>query len=255
MAKKQPGKQMQSWDEQMAKDAALASGIEESVNLGGNFVSTKGGRLSYAGAEIPGNKMNVIVLDHILEYTYYEGRYDPDNPQPPAAYAFGRDEETLRWHEDSISPYAGELCKDSDINQWGSAEQGRGKACKNSRRLALITEGDLENVEAAEIVMLKIPVTSVKGWAGYVRQIADQLKKPPYGVLTEVSLVPDAKTQFKMKFKLLGTIDDGDTIGEIIEKRKAAEAMLFAPYTKREDDAPAPAPRQRSKVSRKAARR
>jgi hypothetical protein len=233
-AKKKPGTAMQSWDEKLAKLAEISAGVEDSVNLGGNYISLKGGQLSYNGGTIPGGKMNVIVLDHVLENVYYADRYDPDNPQPPAAYALGRDEETLRWHEDSIEPYAGELCKDSDINQWGSADQGRGKAAKNMRRLALITEDSLDNVAEADVAMLKIPVTSVKAWAGYVRSLADQLKRPPLGVVTEISIVPDPKTQFKLHFKLIGTIDDGDVIGELIEKRGTVEQALFAPYAKPE---------------------
>lgn len=259
-ATKKPGTTMQKWDEKLAAMAQMAAGIEDSVNLGGNYISLKGGQLSYNGGIIPGNKMNVIVLDHILENLYYVDRYDPDNPQPPAAYALGRDEEELRWHEDSIEPYAGELCKDSDINQWGSADQGRGKACKNVRRLALITEDSLDKVAEADVAMLRIPVTSVKAWAGYVRSLADQLKRPPLGVVTEISITPDPKTQFKLHFKLIGTIDDGDTIGELIEKRDSVEQMLFAPYVMAEAEAaPAPtrgrargaAPAARSKVAAK----
>jgi hypothetical protein len=239
-AKKAPGKAMQSWDEQLAKLAEISAGVEDSVNLGGNYISLKGGVFNYNGGIVPGNKMNVIVLDHVLENLYYEGRYDPDNPQSPSAYAIGRDEETLTWSEDSIPEYAGTLCKDSDINQWGSADQGRGKACKNTRRLALITEDSLDDVADAEVAMMRIPVTSVKAWAGYVRSLADQLKRPPLGVVTEISLVPDAKTQFKMQFKLIGTIDDGDAIGELIEKRDTVEQALFAGYDMSEREAPAP---------------
>jgi len=259
--KKKPGTAMAAWDEKLAKLAEISSGVEDSVSLGGTFISCKGGQLSFNGNTIPGNRMNVIILDHILENTYYVDRYDPDNPQPPDAFALGRDEETLTWHEDSIEPYAGTLCKDSDINQWGSADQGRGKACKNSRRLALITEDGLEDVANAEVAMLKIPVTSVKGWAGYVKSLADQLKRPPLGVVTEISLIPDAKTQFKMMFKLIGTIDDGDSIGELIEKRDTVEQALFAPYQPREEQAPPPRgargraapPARGSKVGAKAA--
>lgn len=249
-AKKAPGKAVVAYDEELARLAALSTGIESHVGGGGNWIKTRGGTLEYNGGTIPGNKMNVIIVDHVIEYAYYEGRYDPENPQPPAAYALGRDEETLTWHEDSIEEYAGELCKDSDINQWGSADTGPGKAAKNIRRLALLPEDALEDVEGAELAYIKVPVTSVKGWAGYVRQLADQLKRPPLGVVTEISLVPDAKTQFKMLFKLIGTIDDGDAIGALLEKRPAAESVLMAPYAPAEERPAKPAPRgrQTSKV-------
>jgi len=250
-AAKKPGKAMVNWSEELAKRAQMAAGIEENVGSGGTFISLKGGRLTYQGAEVPGNKMNVVVLDHILEYTYYVDGYDADNPQPPDAYALGRDENTLRWHENSIPEYAGELCKDSDINQWGSAEKGRGKACKNQRRLALLTEdeaADVESIEEATPVFLRIPVTSVKGWAGYVRQLEKTLQRPPLGVVTEISVVPDPKTQFKLQFKLVEAIEDGDVIEALMAKADATE--LDFPYAPREEEEERPqrgAAKQRGK--------
>ena len=236
-AAKKPGKAMVSWSEELAKRAQSAAAIEENVGSGGTFISLKGGRMTFNGAEVPGNKMNVVVLDHILEYTYYADGYDSDNPQPPDAYALGRDENTLRWHENSIPEYAGELCKDSDINQWGSAEKGKGKACKNQRRLALLPEdeaGDAETIEEATPAFLRIPVTSVKGWAGYVRQLEKTLQRPPLGVITEISVVPDAKTQFKLQFKLVEAIEDGDVIEALFAKADATE--LDFPYAPREEE-------------------
>jgi len=258
MAKKQTpakGKQMQNWDAELAKLAEISAGIESHVGAGGNYIKTRGGHLEYNGGQIPQDKMNVIILDHVIEYVWYRDRYDPDDPQPPAAFAIGRDEEKLVWHENSDPEYAGQLCKDSDINQWGSADTGRGKACKNIRRLALLPEDALENVEAADPAFIKVPVTSVKAWAGYVRQLADTLKKPTLAVVTEIKLVPDAKTQFKMQFKLVGTIDDAETVGALIAKRQVVESALFAAYAPPEEDAPQrPArgkPAPRSKVARR----
>ena len=235
--KKPAGKSMVSWNEELAKRAQTAAAIEENVGSGGAFISLKGGRMTFNGAEVPGNKMNVVVLDHILEYTYYADGYDADNPQPPDAYALGRDENTLRWHENSIPEYAGELCKDSDINQWGSADKGRGKACKNQRRLALISEddaADVESIEEATPAFLRIPVTSVKGWAGYVRQLEKTLQRPPLGVVTEISVVPDPKSQFKLQFKLVESIEDGDIIEALLAKADATE--LDFPYAPREEE-------------------
>lgn len=241
-AAKKPGKAMVSWSEELAKRAALAAAVEENVGSGGTFISLRGGRMQYNGADVPGNKMNVVVLDHILEYTFYLDGFDPDNPQPPDAYALGRDENTLRWHENSIKeldgePIAGALCKDSSINQWGSAEKGKGKACKNQRRLALIPADDATSVEAVEEsqpAFLRIPVTSVKNWAGYVRQLEKTLQRPPLGVVTEISIVPDPKTQFKLQFKLVEVIEDEEILGALIAKADATE--IDFPYAPREEE-------------------
>ena len=236
-ATKKTGTAVAKWDEELAALAQKAKELEDSVG-GGNFISTKGGRLTYQGAEIPGNSMNVIIVDHILENHIYEGRFDPDTPQSPICFAFGEDEDDMEPHEKSESPQH-ESCKGCPFNEWGSADQGRGKACKNIRRLAVIPEDGLEDIESAELAMIKVPVTSVKGWAGYVRQIADTLGRPPLGVVTEVSLVPDSKTQFKMNFKLVEKIDDGEVIQALLAKRKQAETDLRTPYAPTpEEEAP-----------------
>lgn len=246
-AKKATGKSMVSWKEELAKRSALAAAIEENVGSGGAFISLKGGQMQYQGAAVPGNKMNVVVIDHILEYSFYEDGYDPDNPQPPSAYALGTDEKTIRWHENSIAefdgePIAGELCKDSSINQWGSADKGKGKACKNQRRLALLTEDQVEDADTiseAQPAFLKVPVTSVKAWAGYVRQLDKSMQIPPLGVITEISVVPDPKTQFKLQFKLVEEIEDGDIIEALIAKADATETDFPYPPPSEEDEPPA----------------
>lgn len=259
-AKKTTGKAMVNWSEELARRAQMAAAIEENVGGGGSFISLKGGRLTFQGAEIPGNKMNVVVVDHILEYVYYGDRYDPDSPQTPLAFAFGRDENTIRWHENSIEeidgePIAGELCKDSSINQWGSADTGRGKACKNQRRLALLTEDQIEDVEAIEgatPAYIKVPVTSVKGWAGYVRQLANTLQRPPFGVITEISVVPDPKTQFKLQFKLVEAIEDAEIIEALIAKQEVVSKEIDFPYAPagEDDEQQAERPRGRQQPDR-----
>lgn len=240
-AKKSPGKSLVAWEERLANEAQIAVKTEESVGGGGRFISTKGGRLTYEGAEIPGNKMNVVVVDHIIEYVYYGDRYDSENPQSPLAFAFGRDEDDMRWHDNSIPEYAGELCKDSDILEWGSADTGKGKAAKQMRRLAVIPEDQLDNIEEADVAYIKVPVTSVKGWAGYVRQIGGTLSRPPLGVITEISLVPDSKTQFKMQFKLVETIDDADTFEALFAKKDVVATEIdfpYAPYDAEQEEKP-----------------
>lgn len=250
MAKKQGSTALAKWNEELAKHAAAAREVEKNVG-GGNFIGLAGGRMKYKGAEIPGNKMNCIVVDHMLANLFYEGKYDPDNPAPPTCYAFGKDtegnavaEEEMAPHEQAAEPQS-EGCYDCDQNQWPDAKakaQGdRAKPCKNSRRLALITEGDMEDLQNAEIAYMHLPVTSVRAWAGYVRQCSDVLNKPPFAVVTQIELVPDSKTQFKVQFELVQTIDDGEAIGALLElHNKISKEIAFPFQAVVKDIAPAP---------------
>lgn len=240
---KKTGTAVAKWDEELAKLAQQAKGLEANVG-GGNFISTKGGRLQYNGAEVPGNSMRVIVVDHILENHYYNVRYDPDNPASPCCFAFGTDESDMAPHEESSEPQA-DACKGCPMNEFGSADTGRGKACSNIRRLALIAEDGMEDIEGAALAFLKVPPTSVKGWAGYVRQLADVMGRPPLGVITEISITPDPKTQFKINFSVVEKIEDGDVLQALIAKRAQAATELVVPYAPVEE-APAPAPRGRA---------
>jgi len=244
-AKKQPQQAIVKWDEELAKLANIATSTEAGVG-GGSFIGTARGILKYQGAEVPNNELNVVVVDHVLENALYRGAYDPDNPQSPICFAFGRTEEEMKPHEASTEPQS-EDCASCPHNQWGSADVGRGKACKNIRRLALISEGDLENVPAAEVAYLKIPVTSTKAWAGYVRQVAQNYQRPPLGVVTTIKLVDDDKSQFKVVSSLAGVIEDGEVIGALIEKNKQVAEEIMFPYQPAQE-APAPAPKGRKIV-------
>ena len=242
-------KAVANWSERLAGYATEVAATEQTA--GGKFISTKGGRLSIGGAEVPGNKMTVVVLDHIMENHHYTERFNPDQPTSPVCFAFGRNEAEMVPHENSSEP-GSDACKGCPLNEWGSADVGKGKACKNIRRLAVITEDGLEDIENAEVAFLKIPVTSVKAWAGYVQAVANNLKRPPFGVVTEVSLVPDASTQFRMQFKLVEAIEDGDALEALIARREQVASEIAFPYQPAEEAA-APVQKKPGKFAGKAA--
>ena len=86
-----------SWDAELAKFAEEAAAVEQVPS--GNFISFKGGVLTVAGSPIRGNETDILVLDSVYENKMYEGKYDPENPQPPVCYAFSRTEEGLKPHD------------------------------------------------------------------------------------------------------------------------------------------------------------
>jgi len=229
-AVRQTGGALVAVEKELLQQAQVARATEESVQTG-QFFGTRGGILTFNGAPIKENKMQVIVVDHILANVFYKGKFNPDDPVPPVCYAFGRDDKELVPHEKATDQQH-EQCKGCPQNEWGTADTGRGKACKNSRRLACIAADvvDSGNVQDAQVAYLAVPVTSVKGWAGYVRQLADVLRRPPLGVVTEVSLVPDAKDQFKMVFRSVEPINDKKVLGQLLAKQKAVSSDIAFPF-------------------------
>ena len=231
--------QVNSYEAELLAQAEVASGME--AGGGSGFISCQGGRLKVDGEEVPGNKMNVVIIDHLLENHYYTERFDPDKLASPVCFAFGTEEALLAPHPDSPQPQH-PTCKGCPMNQFGTSDMGAGKACKNSRRLGLITEDAAEeDVAGAELRTLKLPVTSVKNWKAYVQQIASTMKRPPLGVVTEVSVVP-FKSYFKFQFKLVSTIADGDTIQALLTRRPIVAEELARPYQAPSADAAQSAP-------------
>lgn len=245
MAKAKAGKSLVRWDEQLAKDAEVASAMEANAG-GGQFFSTKGGVLTWQDAPMPNNQMAVIIVDHIFETVYYAEEYDASNPQAPDAFAFARREEDLEWHKDSIAPYAGTPVKGSDICEWGSADKGRGKAAKETRRLAMIPAGqfnaagkfelinDEEHYATTPVGYMRLPITSVKGFAGFVKQVAGALRRPPHGIITKVKLVPDPKNQFLVLFEPIVNVPDA-LMGAVMKRREEVMPIIDFPYQPREE--------------------
>lgn len=251
-----------NWDEALAKEAEIAAGLEANAG-GGQFFSVRGGQLSFQDSPLPNNEMVVVILDTVFENVFYEGPYNPDEPQSPSCFAFNHEEEKLAPHE-VVVKQGNEMsttgCHGCEKNEWGSADTGRGKACSNTRRLAMIPAGqysrhgdleifeDLRHYETTGVGFMKLPVTSVKGYANFVKQVAGALKRPPFGVITRVSVVPDVKTQFKVIFEGLDKIPN-NLMGAIMQRRKEVMATIEFPYFSEGDQDESTSTRQQSKRS------
>ena len=227
------------WDEALAARAAVQKKVAAAASGGGAFISFKGGGISFKGSPVEDDVLDVVVLDSVMENQLYDGAYDENNPQAPLCYAFGRDLETMAPHPDVVEAgnAQADRCKDCPHNQWNTAEKGRGKACKNVFRLAIIPAEDAETPEKvaeAELVFAKTPVTSGKNWGNYVRSL-EALKLPPLAFITTLGVVPSKGTQFQVTFKAEEKIEDGDVIGALLEKAEQAEAQIDFPYPKFEE--------------------
>lgn len=227
-------------------EAQAAKAVAEVPATGGTFLSTKAGILKFGEEVMPGNQVCVIILDAVLENTAYEGKFDENAKAPPICYAFSRleDQATMAPHEsmDKFPDYfvpQSETCGACPLNEYGSADTGRGKACQNRARLALLPAGfyspkrgsrdfDLElftdpaHFKTADIAHLKLPVTSVANYYKFVNDVAASSRRPPHGVIARVFIEPDAKSQFKVHFEMLEVVTD--ELAEIIMARNE-EAM------------------------------
>lgn len=243
------GKEVVSWADALALRATIARSQAASTGGGSKGIGTAGGEFSIDGSPA-GTVLNVIMLDSVLEHAFYGEKYDPDNRKPPVCFAFGRNEKEMAPHEDSPEPQC-ETCASCEWNKFGSADTGKGKACKNIVRMMVISEDDLEDVEASEPRMLKVPVTSVKNWKGYTQGIVDVKNSDPIAVLTEVALHRHPKFQFEMKFRNLGDVDN-EVVGLLIDKSDANQSALVQPYSPKEEEEEKPRGKGAAKAMGKA---
>lgn len=264
MAKKSTSTALTAWDEELARQAEIAAALEANAG-GGQFFSIRGGVLSWQDAPLPNNEMAVVILDSIFENVYYEGQYDPDTPQAPTCFAFAKEEDALTPHE--IVVKAGQAqstdgCKGCEHNEWGSADRGRGKACRNTRRLAMLPAGTFardgkftmftepEHYATTAIGFMKLPVTSVKGYANFVRQVAGALRRPPAGIVTRVSVVADPKTQFKVLFEPMEKVPN-ELMEAVLARRNEVDPLMDFPYNLEVEETP---PRSNKKALAKPTR-
>jgi hypothetical protein len=219
--------QINKWDEDLAKFAQEASAKEVS---GGSFLSFKSGMLSFMGSAIPGNKLNVVVLGDMHENLYYNQPFDADNPISPACFAFSEEGKDMAPHADSAEPQS-EKCATCKWNQFGSADNGKGKKCRNIRRIAIIPADQLSDIAGAELAFAKIPPTSVANFSAHTKRVADAAHRPLWAAVTTISCAPHLKKQVEVSFAYVENITDGAQLQAIKDKVDTIQNELQVPYT------------------------
>lgn len=227
----------------MAKAAAEQASVEKPDN---KFISFKSGMLSFNGNVAPGNKLKCVIVGSAFENAYFPNVYDADKVVSPDCYAVGHTEDELAPNNEATNPVS-PGCAGCPHNQWVENAKGKSsKACKNVRRIALIQESDLANAAQADIMYAKLPVMSVANWSKYVNQITNVVKRPSWGVVTEMSVVPDVKSQFRVCFQFAGLVPDEALEGCYGLYERVYKEILFD-YPKNKPEAEKPAPKAASK--------
>lgn len=232
-------KEWQKELEQSAKDEAAVE-----APAAANF-SLRAGVLSFDGNAIPGNEMDVVAMASIHERAFYDQDFDPDVPRSPVCFALSEDGDDMKPHDNSLHKQH-ETCEGCPRDEWGSdLKGGRGKACKEVRRLCLLPANQLDVPEKATLANLRVPVTSVKNWGNYVHLLAATVKRPPWSVITTVTVKPNVKTQFQVDFEVSGGINELPLLEKLKALRDKAFKLVSVPYSVAEEEAPAPEPQKK----------
>jgi hypothetical protein len=139
------------------------------------------------GTETPaGGSFKAVILDYTCIREYYPGAYDKDNIEPPACFAINPEPKLLNPSANSPDRQ-NETCKGCQHDVWGSGANGKGKACKEGRKLAVVPPSGDED----PIWMLKVSPTAITPFDGYVTSVARVFGLPPISVVSEIGFDPN----------------------------------------------------------------
>jgi len=141
------------------------------------------------GADKMPKELTLQILAARKQNAYFEGNYDPRNPTPPLCAS-----------NDGKVPYTEEVmsekCASCKFNKYGSAEQGRGKACRNFFLLIAKVDGNQTPMQ------LRVPPSSLKAFNKlYTDRIFAGEPVQAREVVVEHDISQDENEYQLMKFK------------------------------------------------------
>ena len=169
----------------LSMDTDIAQAMSEEMDgLQIDFDRVKiptGGGLAF---EVPGDdpdspdmekELIGVIIDHHPVNAYWENKFEGQNNPPNCSSMDGRQ---------GFNSETGEIrnCKTCPLNQFGSADDGRGKACKNMHRVYLLRSGEMFPL------LITLPPTSIKPLSNYIAKRVLAKGKRTTDVITKISL-------------------------------------------------------------------
>jgi hypothetical protein len=135
----------------------------------GNKIKLEKGRFQMPDGQSL-EQLRAIILDYRFVNAYYDKPYDPDiQDVAPACLAMSAFPGELQAYPNSPVLQHEGSCKDCPQNQFGSSTNGKGKACSNRMRLAIVTFDAEEGL--SDVHTLEVPPTGLKQFNGYLRNL------------------------------------------------------------------------------------
>lgn len=216
------------WEDKLESLAKTESNVEEK-QITMPYISSAGGRFSFQKSELP-NPMSVIVLDALFDNAFYEQAYVPGKYQAPVCFAMNKVRDEMQPHE--LAPKKqDDYCITCAKNQFGSSKTG-GKACRNYRRLLVLSTNDLDDLDAAEnkLALMNVSPTSMSMYSKYAFYVANSMKRPIFSVITSIKLAPvEGKMYTSFHFTLEGNVATEHLQG-LLDMRDRNQNLLTLPY-------------------------
>ncbi len=215
------------WRDQAAK--SIAKGKEVSRKLpapGGNFFSFRNGVLTLGGETLD-SPMPLVILSYSFERSYYSQQYQADVMATPDCYSYDGD---VPHPESPVKQSTN--CEECRLNQFGTAQNGQGKGCKEGAKFAAIHADSADSpdkVATATIVQGRLSVLNAKTFRNYVGYFEDN-NTPIWQGISDLTVKPDSRSQYAAKFSKRQAEFDDDILDAIAVRVNEADKLLDAPY-------------------------
>lgn len=206
-----------SIQEQIAAELAQVS--ETVAAPSGHRISLKGKVFTLPdGAQTKG-ALEAVILDWRNVNLYYPGAYNSQKPEDPSCFAISKMIEGMAPSANATDPQ-GEACKGCPWNEWGSAAGGgKGKACKNTVRIAVVPP---DATAKTPIWTIDVSPTGLTGFNNLVNDLKNQRGVLPVQVITSIDF--DSTADFP-KLTFAGG-EEHANLDVMFQLRESAVALL-----------------------------
>jgi hypothetical protein len=226
-----------SMDDNLRHQIANQQKMLSKISTNAKFISFKGGQISIDNKLVPGAKTEVIVLAFMGERTYYPGAFDPDTKQAPICYSYfdAAEDQPQLPHKEAAEKQA-VSCDECQWNKFNTATVGKGKACRESIRLALMPA--VKDLSKGQVWHARVPITSVPAFKTFAGDVLGA-GKPVWAVVVELSVIPDAKTFFKIQWDIKRGITQAEAEVVMVKAVAASAEIAFTYPSPEAEEAPA----------------
>lgn len=232
----------------MQQVAADRQSIAKAPQAGGQTLSFRGGTISY-GSRTLGNEVDIVVMRSGFERVFYAGEFEADRIVAPNCFSY----DGAAPHPDAQDPQA-KSCAECPRNEWGSDRRGKGKACREGVKIALLlAPGNKpltrEWAESAPVITAKFSVLNSQRVTPKIDSLYERFGAPCKAVVTlEAHSDPNIQVANDLSFK--SEIDDADVLDALGNRLAEAGDELVKPYPQGEIDTGAAKSKSSSKGRR-----
>lgn len=180
-----------------------------------------------------GEPIQAVIVDFVSQNSYYPDGFDKDDMVPPTCFAINAEPSLLSPSPNSPEKQS-DTCHSCPHNQWGTGPRGKGRACKNSRVLAVMPA---DAGPDTPIWVLQVSPTGIKPFDDYTRSLISK-KIAPIQLVTEIGFDPEVDYP-SLRFRAVRPLAANE-FPMFMEKVPAAQARLLTEPDTTKREAPPP---------------